>query len=162
MSCLGLVAVLAFAAPAYADGDVSLSVNTNSAGAPTSTSVTAELSGGTESIAGVSRVMPTSLTFNLAALAYSELCPLEDLDGPDPLGDCPDSSLIGELSISTPLSAVPVSGSVILFNDGGSSPSIALVAINPSLSIDSRSYLGMSIQSFANAEVILMGWLVVR
>lgn len=153
-ACLGVAAALAFAVPAFANGDATLSVGTNTAGSATSTHLTASLNQGTQSISNILFNLPTSLNFNWAALDTPNRCTDAAIYGPDPLGDCSPSSFFGDVSLTTPLSATPLNGSVIVFDAGGTLPGIALVVIDSGLSLDSRTLLDISAPTLNSGSVI--------
>lgn len=123
IACICATASLAFAVSASAAGSASLSVGTNTAGSQTSVQMAVDGGVGSNPIDNLSITLPTSLNGNWSALANR--CSTSVLQT-DPSA-CPAASFFGTAEVTTPLVGAPLTGSVIAYDSGGSSPGIALV-----------------------------------
>lgn len=148
------LACFAIAGSAQASTKASVSFSSNAAGSLTSAKIAVALTGSSGTISRVNVNLPTSLNVDLAALSAIEVCDPEVVQGPNPVDECPETSIFGRAKVKTPLSILPLTGRVIAYEAGGAAPGLALVATNESHTIESRTLLETALGSSASGSII--------
>lgn len=127
------------------DSTTTLVVNNAVANGNTMVELTAGLDSANEgSITSITLRMPASVGFNNLTLDEDGVCSNEAAFGSDPLGDCSPNSIYGDVQLTMPLLNTTVTGSLVVFDAGGTMPGLLLIAQDSGLGVDFRTplYIG--------------------